>query len=243
MNQSQNQHVATIKALFRYPVKGMRGESLDSVDLYWHGLVGDRRFAFVNAQDSKSGFPWLTGRKKARMLQYTPTGDAESGALRVQTPAGSTHDLQSPDLLGEMEALYGAEASLVHLGRGCFDSMPVSLISQATVDALTTGGGVVSDVRRFRPNILLDCGDAPAFVEEDWLGGLLVFGEGVDAPRLRLNRHNVRCVMVNLDPDTAVSTPDVLKHVTNTRDAKAGIYASTEKIGNLRVGTKIYLHS
>ena len=35
-----------VEALFRYPVKSMRGEPLDLAELGWHGLAGDRRLAF-----------------------------------------------------------------------------------------------------------------------------------------------------------------------------------------------------
>ena len=36
--------VGHIEALFRYPVKSMRGEQLAEAALGWHGIEGDRRF-------------------------------------------------------------------------------------------------------------------------------------------------------------------------------------------------------
>lgn len=53
--------IGQIKAIFRYPVKSMAGEQLDSANLGWHGLDGDRRFAFRRIAD-KGGFPWLTAK-------------------------------------------------------------------------------------------------------------------------------------------------------------------------------------
>jgi hypothetical protein len=38
--------IGQIEAIFRYPVKSMRGEQLDAATLGWHGIDGDRRFAF-----------------------------------------------------------------------------------------------------------------------------------------------------------------------------------------------------
>jgi hypothetical protein len=38
--------IGQIEAIFRYPVKSMRGELLDAATLGWHGLDGDRRLAF-----------------------------------------------------------------------------------------------------------------------------------------------------------------------------------------------------
>jgi uncharacterized protein YcbX len=48
--------VGEIEALFRYPVKSMKGEPLDFADLGWHGLAGDRRLAFRRIDD-RAGFP------------------------------------------------------------------------------------------------------------------------------------------------------------------------------------------
>lgn len=41
--------VGRIAALHRYPVKSMRGESLAQARVGWHGLEGDRCYAFVRA--------------------------------------------------------------------------------------------------------------------------------------------------------------------------------------------------
>jgi uncharacterized protein len=35
--------IGNVEAIFRYPVKSMRGESLDIAKLGWHGLEGDKR--------------------------------------------------------------------------------------------------------------------------------------------------------------------------------------------------------
>jgi hypothetical protein len=51
--------VGVVQALHRFPVKSMRGESLDAARIYWHGFDGDRRFAFVRG-DVQSSFTWLT---------------------------------------------------------------------------------------------------------------------------------------------------------------------------------------
>src|SRR6185312_1671951 len=60
-----------ISAIFRYPVKSMAGESLDVARLGWHGLEGDRRFAFRRLTD-KSEFPWLSASKLPELLLYKP---------------------------------------------------------------------------------------------------------------------------------------------------------------------------
>ena len=39
--------VGRVAALWRYPVKSMAAEGLEEVEVSWHGLAGDRRWAFV----------------------------------------------------------------------------------------------------------------------------------------------------------------------------------------------------
>ena len=52
--------VGRVVALRRYPVKSMAAEELDGAEVSWHGLAGDRRWAFVRDGQVRSGFPWLT---------------------------------------------------------------------------------------------------------------------------------------------------------------------------------------
>jgi uncharacterized protein YcbX len=54
--------IGEVAGLFRYPVKSMRGETLEVADLGWHGLDGDRRLAFRRGDD-RGGFPWLPDRQ------------------------------------------------------------------------------------------------------------------------------------------------------------------------------------
>ena len=63
--------VGEVEALFRYPIKSMRGEPLEVADLGWHGLDGDRRLAFRRAGD-RGGFPWLTASKLPELILFAP---------------------------------------------------------------------------------------------------------------------------------------------------------------------------
>ncbi len=47
--------IGRIEAIFHYPVKSMRGQPVDDAVLGWHGLEGDRRFAFRRL-DERGGF-------------------------------------------------------------------------------------------------------------------------------------------------------------------------------------------
>jgi uncharacterized protein YcbX len=45
--------VGAVKALWRFPVKSMRGEEVELVDLTERGLVGDRAYALVDTATGK----------------------------------------------------------------------------------------------------------------------------------------------------------------------------------------------
>src|SRR6266700_4344825 len=83
--------IGQIEAIFRYPVKSMRGESLGAATLGWHGLDGDRRLAFRRL-DERGGFPWLTASKLPELILFTPQrrqdGNSEALPTHVCTPEG-----------------------------------------------------------------------------------------------------------------------------------------------------------
>ena len=64
--------VGRVAGLWRYPVKSMAGEELDGAEVSWHGLAGDRRWAFIRAGQVRSGFPWLTIRERPELAHYRP---------------------------------------------------------------------------------------------------------------------------------------------------------------------------
>lgn len=232
--------VGMVRALYRSPVKSMRGESVASARLYWHGLAGDRRYAFVR-EGNTSRFPWLTGREVPDMLRYTPycadAGDPMLAPIRVRTPDGADLAIEDGALRADLSAKYAAEVSLLQNSRGVPDSAAVSLLGVASVREL----GAALDPLRFRNNLLIETRDDRPFEEEGWIGGLLVFGDRANSPRIRVNRRDPRCMMVNLDPDEATQHPAVLRAIVRERDQCVGLYASTEAIGTLNVGDAVYL--
>jgi uncharacterized protein len=237
--------VGRVQAIYRYPVKSMRGESLAEVELGWYGLDGDRRYAFIRGDQVNSGFPWLTGREIPEMIQYTVrfTNPANSinSAVEVMTPRGRVLSLTSPELLQELSYAYGREVQFLKLKRGLFDSLPLSLISTATADTLSQATGQPVDVRRFRQNIIIETFSGQPFAEEKWLGAALTFGRQPDAPRIRLNRRIERCVMITLDPDTSQKRPDLLRHIAQNRDNCTGVHATPERLGFICVGDTVTL--
>jgi uncharacterized protein len=98
-------------------------------------------------------------------------------------------------------------------------------------------------VRRFRPNVVVRLLQSVPFQESEWLGGVLSFGEASDAPAITVTMHDIRCSMVNLDPDSASPAPEVLKAVVRANENKAGIYGAVTRIGRLAVGQRVTLRA
>lgn len=236
--------VGVIKALFRFPIKSMHGHRLDEAFLTGSGFAGDRRFAFVRA-DNHSNFPWLTSRQVNSMLRYEPyfTDPANplESSVRVTTPDRQDFPVDSPELLAGLTAHYPAGAYLTGSQEGLFDDSAVSLISLATINWLGEQAGLELDPCRFRPNLLVETLSGEPFEEEKWVGSVLQLGDREDSPQIRLESQNIRCVMINFDPDTAQETPAVLREVARSRKNKAGLYGSVVRPGWVRAGDAICL--
>lgn len=230
--------------LVRYPIKSMAGTATESAFLGWHGLDGDRRFAFRRLGDD-SGFPWLTASRLAELLLYHPVGLDESTGeplpTHVRTPAGTHVELRSVELQSQLAERFGGVVELMMLKHGIFDDAPVSVISLATIAGIGREAGVDLDRRRFRANIVLETCDRAPFLEDGWVGGTLVFGADEPRPAVRVTARDVRCTMINLDPDTGTQDARVLKTVVELNNNNAGVYGTVVQTGTIRVGQPVSL--
>ena len=235
-----------ISAIFRYPVKSMAGELLDVARLGWHGIEGDRRLAFRRLTD-KSGFPWLTASKLPQLLLYKPfrlDTNTELLPTHVRTPDGKEYELHCDELRQEVSSRYGSDLELMNLKAGIFDESPISVISLGTVHSVAreSGRGVdLCDLRRFRPNIVLETNTAEPLEEDRWVGRTLIFGEGTSGAAVRVTMRDERCVMVNFDPDTAERDSKVMKTVVRMNRNYAGVYGTVVRAGELRAGQVVTL--
>jgi len=222
----------------------MAGTVTESAFLGWHGLEGDRRFAFRRLGDA-GNFPWLTASRFPELLLYQPIGlDERSGEplpTHVRTPAGSHVELRSEELQREVTEGCGGGVELMNLRNGIFDDASVSVISLATMAGIGGEAGVNLDRRRFRANVFLDTGDREPFLEDGWIGGTLVFGTSEPRPAVRVTARDVRCVVINIDPDTAAQDKRVMKTVVRLNKNNAGVYGTVVQTGTLRVGDPVSL--
>ncbi|HKO62360.1 MAG TPA: MOSC domain-containing protein [Pyrinomonadaceae bacterium] len=240
-------NLGKISALFRYPVKSMAGEPLDVAKLGWHGIEGDRRFALRRLND-KSNFPWLSASKLPELILYKPFGlDSNSAELlptHVRTPDGKKYELHSDELREEISKRFGSDVELMNLKSGVFDEASISVITSSTVQCIERESGRgpgACDIRRFRPNIVMESYSAEPFEEDRWVGQTLIFGEGDDCAVVKVYMKDERCRMVNLDPDTAERDVQVMRAVARLNKNYAGGYGTVVRAGELRVGQVVRL--
>jgi len=246
-----------VTALSVTPVKGLRLQRVDRIDLGRKGAVGDRRFIVVDARDR------MINSKVMGELQ-TVVAECVDGHLRLQFPDGRA--VEAPVALGEPIAaqffsrivegrvLDGPWAGALseHVGKqvrlveaeGSVDrGAPgaASLISRASLDRLASEAGVDAvDARRFR--MLIEVDGLDAHEEDDWVGRPTRVGESV----IRWGGHVGRCLITSRHPETAgidLPTLDILGdyrgRLQTTEPLPFGIYGAVERGGAVTVGDEV----
>jgi uncharacterized protein YcbX len=259
--------------IWRYPVKAMLGERIDAVRIGPGGCDGDRRFVVVDAATgariaNKRG-PTDPRLRACRAALLDGAGDrAGRPALRVTLPGGEA--VEGPGIEDALSALLERRVRLARAdapARGAFaatgayhDIAPIHLITTSTLAALRAAApGRDWDVRRFRPNLLLDDdggergGDDATAVrdgggglpEDALLGGTLRAASGLE---MSVGLPTPRCVVPTrahdgLPPDPAILRTLVARHRIDLgpvgRQGCAGSYAEIVRAGPLRVGERL----
>lgn len=229
--------VGRVAGLWRYPVKSMGAERLEDVEVSWHGLAGDRRWAFVRPGLERSNFPWLTIRERPQMRHYIPRfldpGRPDAARTVVRTPAGDELDVIDPALAAEL----GDGTRVIKQNRGVFDAMPLSLITTQAIAGLGALVGAALEAQRFRPNLLVEAAGDGGFPEDEWVGSVLRIG----VMRMRVDQQDERCVMVNVDPAGTARDPAILRALAREREACIGVYGTPVQPGRVAVGDLVVL--
>ena len=197
----------------------MAGERLQSATVTTNGIVGDRIIQVLNSRQRT-----VTSRTRPRLLLHQATLGPMDEVLVDNRP------WQSAEVRRDVEAAAGPGATLVasdHPSR--FDILPLLVISDGAVAA------VGEDVRRFRPNILIE--GVEGLNERKWVGGRLRAGNvliGVQDPR-------ERCIMTTFDPDTIAQDVDVLYRSQRDFEGVLGLNCWVVSGGVMSVGDIVTL--
>ncbi len=237
---------ATVRELWRYPVKSMLGERGERFWLDQRGLVGDRLYA-VRDQAGKFGSGKTTRRFRRidGLFRFRAAYDGDiplvtfpdGGTLRGDDPA--IHEALSARL--GLPVTLSRESDISHLDAGAVHILTTASLRtlRALGASFLAGSGnrveASLDGRRFRPNILVET-EAEGFPEESWQGHQIAVGPEA---RLRVAQRAQRCVMVSMSQDDLPADPRVLRAVAHVNDACLGVLAEVITPGPVRVGDRI----
>lgn len=146
------------------------------------------------------------------------------------------------------EALAGKKRQLLNdadrydLAPGTFfDSAHLHLLATGTLAHLKSliGPDVNVDVRRFRPNILIDTvPELNGFIEDDWVDGKILIGETVEITEVW---PTLRCVMTTVQQNDLPKDIRILHTVVKQHETHLGAFAKTGVAGKVQVGDPVYL--
>jgi hypothetical protein len=209
---------AIVSALWRYPVKSLRGERLARANMLTDGVEGDRRVRIVDGRKR------ISARTVPRLLGLEATIGAD-GEPRID---GARWD--EPEALEAVQQLAGVGAALIRddtVHR--FDAAPILVVTDGALEALG------EDRRRFRANIVIS--GAEELEERDWVGSRLRAG----GAELLVREHCERCLVTSIDPDTLEIEPAILTRIRREFNALMGVYCEVAVPGEAAQGDPVEL--
>ncbi len=119
------------------------------------------------------------------------------------------------------------------------DAYPLMLITTSSLRSLAQAlPDSNPDIRRFRPNLVIDTGDTPGHPEFDWVGREIRIG----GTQLQITAACPRCVMITRQIDSEIPTDRaILRHVVRDLDQNVGVYATIVEGGPINVGDVVEL--
>ena len=242
-----------VEAIYISPVKSLALQRLDRAMLGKHGIVEDRRFFLISDKARL-----VTQREVASLTQVRAVFTQDPDVLRLEFPDGrvveaapatgepitsrffGTRDVEGflvgGPWDGAVSEFAGMPLRLVRAAKSAFDGFPVSICSEASIDALRANSGEASiEERRFRPNFYISGCDAHG--EDAWIGGRVRMGAAV----VHVAMADPRCAIITHDPDTGERDMSTLKMIAayrpmESKEVNFGVYAGVETPGEIAVG-------
>jgi uncharacterized protein YcbX len=221
--------MSSVAEVWRYPVKSMAGERLDSCAVTEKGLDGDRRWALVDGSPNRAGKLLTITKHKGLMTYRARLAD---GGAEVVTPVGEIRDLDER-MVSQLASEASRPLTLREIDGGNFDDSPVLIVSLATVAAFGVLARMHVDHRRFRANLYVE-GLAPE-EEVAWVGQQVQVGDAV----LEVVSRCERCAVITHDPDTTNTTPELLRLLAETAQTCLGVYCRVTRPGRVAAGDSI----
>ncbi len=236
--------MTSITAIWRFPVKSVGGEQLESAAVGPLGVEGDRAFGILDVETGNV----LTARRSpellmatARLVDGTPVittdaGEQLDGDAALSAWLGRPVELRAAgesDTGGTYENPMNAEEETEWVSwtgpAGAWHDSRVSRVS--LVSAASLGDW---DIRRFRTNVAVDGAG-----EDAWVGQRLRIGADGVGPVLSVAKQIDRCVMVSRPQPGLDKDLDVLRTINRERASCLSVGALVEREGRIAVGDAI----
>jgi uncharacterized protein YcbX len=243
--------------LWRHPVKSFQGERLDSAEVVPDGVAADRSWGVLDTETGKV----LTGRREPQLL-LASAGLGEDGLPTTTLPDGSTTTGLGAATDAALSAWLGHPVSLVaaadvppqpaemfedslddssavaewNMPAGRFvDVFPLLLLTTASLRAGEARHAEGQwDVRRFRPNVLIDA-DGADWVEDAWSGKALRIGDVTLQGIVPCSR----CTMVTRPQPGLDRDLDVFRTLNREHGTTFGLWATVTTPGTIRAGDEV----
>ncbi len=120
-----------------------------------------------------------------------------------------------------------------------FDAFPLHLLTTATLAALAQKNPLARfDVRRFRPNVLIDTSNKiTGLAEAGWGGRTMTIGDAA----IKIEMPCTRCVMTTLDQADLPKDPSVLRTIVRDGNQNAGVYTTITRGGEISIDDEVKL--
>ncbi|PPK69150.1 MOSC domain-containing protein [Actinokineospora auranticolor] len=210
--------------LARYPVKSLRGESVEVLEVDGRGAVDDRRWA-LRAANGKLG----SGKSTNRFTRLPRLLDMWSKRVWgvhtvVGLPDGREYATVDEKVHEAVSEVVGQPVTVVEEGEvPHLDAGPVHLVTTASLRWLG------AEWERARPNIVIDV-DGEDRVEDEWIGRRLTVGTA----ELEITRPVIRCVMLD-HAQGELPAVDLLRNLA-PQDMTFGVYATVRRPGVMGTG-------
>ena len=121
-----------------------------------------------------------------------------------------------------------------------YDCWPLLVMTTSAVRSLAAAlPGSNTDIRRFRPSLVVDTGGDAGHPEFSWTGRTAVIG-GDSGPLIEFLKPCPRCVMTTREVAGGIpADKQVLRHIVRDLDQNLGVYARITRPGTVRTGDEV----
>ncbi|MCS4539197.1 MAG: MOSC domain-containing protein [Thaumarchaeota archaeon] len=218
--------LGVVQELWRYPVMGLRGERVQEAEIVWGETLTAPGLLDLSAEFTSS--PSISS----------------APSVGITLPDGNRISSDDPEfeaMLGEalhqkLKLLDYPQVAEARIKSGRALHILTSSSLEAIRGLYPTGD---FDVRRFRPNIVIDT-PVEGFPEEDWVESIISVGGEV---RLKVEKPNKRCKLITMKQGEMLVDEKIYETISTKHDNTLGAMCSVLGEGRVRVGDQVMLLS